>query len=103
LILNVATSLLLTATISRKPLLQAVRINSKFPSDEQGFIAFIRINQESPKAGKDSLAFNPSGFVGGALAQSLQLLPAYLWKGQRLPLLVALVFAVGPPLIKAGL
>src|SRR5262245_64925913 len=83
-ILSVGTSLLLMAPSSRKPLLQIVRGNSKFPSDEGGFIAFIRINQESPKAGENSVAHKPSGFVGRALPQSMQFLVAYPWKGKRL-------------------
>src|SRR5262245_34705832 len=66
-------------------MLQVLRIYSHFPSDEQGFIAFIRINQESPKTVGDSLAHNPSGFVRSVLHQSLQVLVAYPWKSQSLP------------------
>ena len=85
-ILSVGISLLLTAPSSRKPLLQIVRVDSKFPGDERGFIAFIRINQEFPKASENSVAHKPSGFVMGALPQSLQFLVAYPWEGQRLPI-----------------
>src|SRR5262245_15093109 len=86
---GIATSLLLTAPISRESLLQVIRLDSKFLSEEHGFTAFIRINQEAPKSGEDVLTHNHFGFVGGALPHSVQLLMAYPWKSQRLPIRIA--------------